>query len=342
MLTLLLATRDRAATLAGTLPALARLERPRGGWRLVVVDNGSTDRTRSVAESFGSVLPLKYAYEPTKGKNAALNTGLEYIIGDLVVFTDDDVVPRSDWLQQIRKMADQQACFSIFGGPVLPMWKSTPPFWILEWVPLGPTYTILYPRLEGPSRAVRVFGPNMAIRASVFAEGHRFDERFGPRGKRYPMGSETELILRLEKSGYRTWHCPRAVVYHVIGSEQLSEPWVLSRAFRFGRGMYRLQVTTSQDSAFSAQGSKKPLPRELLSRCIQLRRSRLGRNREEIFKHQWLLRYHAGRALEAGRLMRDRMQKGLAAGPGRAVPPFAPGTRRKGGSCAPDQSLKAR
>jgi len=307
MLTLLLATRDRAATLEATLTSLAQLEQPRGGWRLVLVDNGSSDRTRAVAESFGRALPLEYVYEPSAGKNAALNTGLEHIAGDLIVFTDDDVVPRPDWLRRIREAADRQARFSIFGGPVLPMWKSPPPSWILEWVPLGPTYTILSPCPEGPHISARVYGPNMAIRESVFAEGYRFDERIGPRGKRSPMGSETELLLRLEKSGHKAWHCPRAVVHHVIRPEQLTEPWVLSRAFRFGRGMYRLQETTLQGPEFSAQGSKQTLPRELLTRSIALQRSRLEGNREQALEHQWHLRYHAGRAMEAACLMRDRV-----------------------------------
>jgi glycosyltransferase involved in cell wall biosynthesis len=60
-----------------------------GGWKLVIVDNGSTDRTRDK-------LRLTYLFEFKRGKNAGLNTGLAHVEGDLIVLTDDDAVPRTD------------------------------------------------------------------------------------------------------------------------------------------------------------------------------------------------------------------------------------------------------
>jgi len=306
VLSVLMSARDGERTLPATLAAFRGLERPAGGWKLVIIDNGSTDGTRAIIEEYSGSLPIEYLYEPRAGKNRALNRGLERIAGDLVVFTDDDVLPVPEWLQILRMAADGHPEFSIFGGPVLPRWASEPPRWILDWVPLSPTYSVLYPRPEGPYLARGVFGPNMAVRTAVFRKGCRFDERIGPRGRSYAMGSETELLLRLERDGYRTWHCQRALVFHAIEAHQMTENWILGRAVRFGRGMYRLQRTTGQSPQFSAMGSRRSLPGELLSRWVEIRRARRADNPELTFKHRWYLRFHSGRAIEATRLLRDR------------------------------------
>src|SRR6516225_223426 len=119
MLTVLIATRNGARTLPRCLGALAGLTSPPGGWKLVVVDNGSTDATREIVASFADRLPLTFLLEPRHGKNAALNAGLGSVEGDLVVFTDDDTLPRPDWLVEMRRAADEHRSFSIFGGSVL-------------------------------------------------------------------------------------------------------------------------------------------------------------------------------------------------------------------------------
>jgi glycosyltransferase involved in cell wall biosynthesis len=305
VLTVLMSARDGERTLPATLAAFQQLHRPAGGWKLVVIDNGSTDGTRAIIETYRDSLPIDYAYEPRAGKNRALNRGLERIAGDLVVFTDDDVLPVPEWLRILRNAADHHREFSIFGGPVLPRWNSDPPRWILDWVPLSPTYSVLYPRPEGPYLARAVFGPNMAVRTSVFTGGYRFDESIGPGGRSYAMGSETELLLRLERGGYRTWHCQRALVFHAIEAHQMTERWILGRAVRFGRGMYRLQRTTGQSPQFSAMGSRRSLGGEILNRWVQVRRARRADDREATFKHRWYLRFHSGRAIEAARLLRD-------------------------------------
>ena len=108
MLTVILATYNGAGTLTKTLAAMSRLTPPAGGWNLVVVDNGSTDDTAAVIERSKMELRLTYCFEPKRGKNAALNSGLRHLEGDLAVFTDDDVVPQEDWLVQLRAAADRQ------------------------------------------------------------------------------------------------------------------------------------------------------------------------------------------------------------------------------------------
>ena len=141
MITVLMATHNGAQTLTEVLDAYCKLESPKGGWKLILVDNGSTDSTPEIVSSFGRRLPLTCISEPMRGKNIALNTGLRSVTGDLVVLTDDDVLPHSDWLRQMRIATDRHPSFFIFGGAILPKWQAPPEPWLLAWVDLGTTFS---------------------------------------------------------------------------------------------------------------------------------------------------------------------------------------------------------
>src|SRR5690606_16449022 len=97
-------TRDRAASLAVTLESIAGLRIPAlVVAELVVVDNGSTDGTPAVVEAFRrrSPLPLRYVRELRPGIAPARNAGMAAARGRIVVFTDDDVTVEPDWLAEM-------------------------------------------------------------------------------------------------------------------------------------------------------------------------------------------------------------------------------------------------
>ena len=237
-ISVLFATRNRAEALAPVLESFTKLNAPAGGWKLVVVDNGSTDGTARLLRGFAAGLPLTVLTEPRAGKNRALNAALPHLEGALVVLTDDDVLPRADWLVRLQQAALQQPERSLFGGTVLPHWSRPPPSWLTE---KAVPFSVLYAqqkRHAGPCSFDAIFGPNMAVRSSVFAAGHRFSETVGPDETRrmYAMGGETEFLRRVEAAGYAGWFVPEAVVGHIIRPEQLDEDWILQRAYRYGIG----------------------------------------------------------------------------------------------------------
>jgi glycosyltransferase involved in cell wall biosynthesis len=304
MLTVLFATWNGGETLAGVLECYCGLEAPAGGWRLVIVDNGSTDQTREIIHSYQRRLALTYLFEPEPGKNAALNTGLASVAGDLVLLTDDDTFPNRDWLVRMRAAADAHPDYAIFGGTIVPRWQTPPDSWILSSVPLGPVFSVTDPSaLEGPTSEHNIFGPNMAIRADVFARGHRFDPQIGPRGLSYPMGGETEFVKRLIRAGFLAWHCRGAVVEHFIQRSYLRTSWILRRAVRFGRGEYRLGVLERGSLGVYWLGVPRHIFREMLVQQVRILTALLNFDREKLFSARWQFHYLWGQAIEA-RIMR--------------------------------------
>src|SRR4030043_1747507 len=103
-ITVIIGTYNRAQELARTLEGMAKAEKRGLSVEFVVVDNGSTDSTKSVVDLFHGRIPINYIFEPRSGKNRALNTALENCtLGEIVVFTDDDVDVSPDWLVLISQ-----------------------------------------------------------------------------------------------------------------------------------------------------------------------------------------------------------------------------------------------
>jgi glycosyltransferase involved in cell wall biosynthesis len=307
MMTVLIATYNGAKTLPQVLNMYCALEPPDGGWKLVLVDNGSTDHTKEIIAGFSHCLPLTYLCERKPGKNAALNTGLSSLSGDLVVLTDDDALPRSDWLRHLRIAANSQPSYTIFGGPILPKWELPAEDWLLRWVPRGPTFSLLGPFNEGPINPRLIFGPNMAVRTGIFESGYRFDERIGPKGSNYAMGSEGEFLRRLAKAGFKAWHCSDAIVEHIIRSFQMNKEWVLARAVRYGRGQYRLAAKESPSPPASLRGIPMSLLWHIFAQGLRVGYARVSSDREKVFKAQWQWNFLLGKSIEARQLYRERL-----------------------------------
>src|SRR5687767_2492787 len=127
----LICTYNRASLLRETLESLAGVRSVRS-WEVVIVDNNSTDDTRTVVEEMAVTFPapLLYVFEPRQGKSHALNTGLDVCRGQVIVFTDDDVHVAPDWVDAACEALEGERGPAYAGGPVRPLWGAVPPRWL--------------------------------------------------------------------------------------------------------------------------------------------------------------------------------------------------------------------
>jgi len=271
-MTVVLATHNGEDTLERTLDSFRGLEQPSGGWHLVVVDNASTDRTHEIASRYLTELPMTIVQEAKLGKSNALNRGIEFVRGDLVVFADDDVLADANWLTEWRRVGDQYPDLGIFGGAIEPAFEAPPPLWLKDTNWQIVLYTATAPgRPEGAMApdAMEIYGPNMAVRADILAEGPRFDPRLmsGPSAL---LGDETEFVDRVVAAGTRAGFAPAARVRHIVQKHQVTMRWMLNRFYRHGRTMYFLDRLRVATHAPSIGGIPRYLIRRIVTRCLLL------------------------------------------------------------------------
>lgn len=101
-LSVIIACRDAAPTIGEQLTALARQHSGGLRWEVLVCDNGSTDNSREIVESFRPCLPVRVV--PAAGRPGpahARNVGAAQSSADWLAFVDADDVVADNWLPAV-------------------------------------------------------------------------------------------------------------------------------------------------------------------------------------------------------------------------------------------------
>ena len=105
-------TYNRSGILRFTLSALARQTYPRDRFEVIVVDDGSTDRTVEIVGRFKDRLDIFYLYQRDDGYRLgrARNLGIEHARGEIVMLLDSDMVVCPDYVVQhiVRHRTSEQ------------------------------------------------------------------------------------------------------------------------------------------------------------------------------------------------------------------------------------------
>ena len=243
---IVIATYNRAADLRETLGSLAGLQTPHA-WEVVVVDNNSKDDTAAVVHELapGYPVPLRYAFEETPGRSAALNTGIGLAQGEIILTTDDDVRVQPDWMERAAEALERHACDYV-GGKVLPIWGGPRPDWLPD---RGGNHWAVIALLDyGPEpleygRRVPI-GVNMAFRREAFQIAGAWDPRIGRKAGTL-LGQEVrEWCLRARGKGLTGFYTPDMVVRHIIPADRLNKKYF--RRWFYWRGISRALMYKQQ------------------------------------------------------------------------------------------------
>jgi len=217
--TVAICTWNRARLLNETLQSLSRIHLPGGvPWEVIVVDNNSTDGTAAVLNTWRTKLPLRTLFEATPGQTHARNTALAHATGDLVIWTDDDVLVTPQWLAAYVEAAKQWPEAAFFGGSIEPLFDVPPPDWIKA--NLEALQGVLVIRQLGEDvrplkPGERPFGANMAFRRSAIVN-HWFDTSIGHCAGRLLGGDDLNYVDALVSEGrWGVWVGAAKVAHHV-------------------------------------------------------------------------------------------------------------------------------
>lgn len=230
---------NRADSLSETLIALRQQHvNPEISWEVIIVDNNSDDHTLEVVENAQRKWPeLHYTLEPQQGLSHARNHGIKYASGDILLFTDDDVLPESDWLKTtLIGMEEYQA--DACGGYIAPIWESPPPLWLTErfygFLAVRTDRSDDYP-IDKPGLAP--FGANMAVKKAVFEQVGVFDTDRGRKGKVLASGEDGELFERILSAGLKAVFLGSSRVHHKVEGFRLTKKYIRNWRFQTSRNI---------------------------------------------------------------------------------------------------------
>ena len=193
-----------------TVESLLKLSYPKGKYEIIIVNDGSTDRTQETARNIikeNQSYSIKLISQKNRGKGAALNAALRKAKGEYFICLDADSYVSKDALKKILPHFSNDKV-----AAVLPLLKVSNPKTLLQkmqW--LEYIVNMFYKELMSKLDCVHVApGPFSVYRKSILEKVGRFDEN--------NMTEDLEITLRLQKHNYRIVQLLNTNVYTIAPS----------------------------------------------------------------------------------------------------------------------------
>lgn len=235
-ITVAICTWNRSELLDQTLTQLRNLRIPSGvTWELLVVNNNCTDDTDDVLARHSEGLPLRRLLETKQGHSHARNCAITAAAGDLLLWTDDDVLADPEWLAAYVQAAQDFPEADFFGGEIEPWFSVPPPAWLKQHLyRISGAYVVRRSEPTGTAISTDKFpwGANIAFRTVALKE-FPFDTRLGRCGKGMRGGDETDVMHRMLQVGrIGRWVAEAKVQHYVVPARM--RPWYV---YEYARGL---------------------------------------------------------------------------------------------------------
>jgi glycosyltransferase involved in cell wall biosynthesis len=174
-------------------------------FEVVVVEDGSSERSEALVEQFRDQLHIQYFYKENSGPGPSRNYGSKKAAGDYLVFLDSDCILPEQYVQVLREALEQNFT-DAFGGPDRAHEDFTN---FQKAVSFSMTSFLTTGGIRGGKNRMGKFFPrsfNMGLSKEVFASTGGFSSiRFG---------EDVDLSIRIQEKGFSTQLIRDAYVYH--------------------------------------------------------------------------------------------------------------------------------
>ncbi|WP_211223153.1 glycosyltransferase [Propionicicella superfundia] len=219
-ITVIICTRDRVDSLASALASVRDLDYE--DYDIVVVDNASpTPATADYVRSLGDPR-IRLVSEPVPGLSRARNTGLRAARGEIVAYTDDDVVVDRLWLRGLVAGFDRGDVECVSGLVPTGELRTRTQMWFDRRVSWSDATSVRMFRLDEPPADNPLFpfrvgdfgtGASFAVRRETLQRLGGFDEALGV-GTPTGGGEDIDMFVRILLDGGGLVVEPSAVVWH--------------------------------------------------------------------------------------------------------------------------------
>jgi len=245
LISIIIPTFNRADQLNRTLFSLVELKTPKHLFEIIIVDNGSTDKTKEVIEKYinqNKGFTIKYFYDDIPGLLTGRHRGAKEAKGEILTFIDDDILVSETWLNTIYSVMSSRVDIGFLTGPNLPLYESYPPTWLnyfwsnhqygktcgwLSLLDFGNEIKEISPNY--------VWGLNFTVRKNVFQQlGGFHPDNISKEFQHFQGDGETGLTLKAIEQSIKALYHPDVFVYHQMPSSRLTYEYFDNRAFYQG------------------------------------------------------------------------------------------------------------
>ena len=215
------------------LNALLQLDYPLGKKEIIIVEDGSSDRTPEICKDYVTHYPkvIKFFHrEVSKGKPSALNFGFKQAKGEIVAVFDADNVPEPDTLLNATKYFSDPSIAAVQGTTCTINAKENMLTKIISYEEVVWLKTFLQGK-DALNLFVSLAGSCQFIRRDVIEEIGLWNENC--------LAEDLEISLRITEKGYGIKFSPELVSWQEAPS-QLSQ--LIKQRLRWYRGYMEVAV----------------------------------------------------------------------------------------------------
>ena len=174
-------------------------------FEVLVIEDGSTEKSDEIVERYTSNLNLKYFFKENSGAGASRNFGMQKASGNYFIILDSDVIVPNQYLLEVKKALENNFT-DAFGGPD----AAHKNFTILQKaINYSMTSVLTTGGIRGKKQAVGKFQPrsfNLGLSKKAFEKTQGFSQM--------KNGEDIDLTFRLWENGFETQLIEKAFVYH--------------------------------------------------------------------------------------------------------------------------------
>jgi len=216
--------------LSVTLESFLMQNYPPNRYEIIVADNNSTDNTQEIAGQYaGKSSAVKYFFEERQGVHYARNSAARHASGDILYFTDDDMVADPALLSELVKVFDRFPEVGCATGLILPLFEKEPPVWVRRCLWNG--YLSLTEKDKPEDLIVSkndlVYSCHQAIRRDLFFQSGGFNPE-NTAGTWIGDG-ETGLNIKIKNLGYKFGYTSQSIIYHMIPESRTTLRYLINR-----------------------------------------------------------------------------------------------------------------
>jgi len=204
-------TYNRAGKLRETLESLTSQSYPKNRYEVIVVDDGSTDRTEDAVGGFKrGFRNLRYLRQRNRGPAAARNFGIKEGRGGIIAFTDDDCIVPKDWVDELVAAYERNPEVAGVGGYLeasAELLKRNI-FAQYESYEARVVYGLGDEELIGGENVPGMGTANVSFKKKILEEVGGFDDFF-----RTAAGEDMDLKKRIAERGYKFVYIPLKVTH---------------------------------------------------------------------------------------------------------------------------------